>query len=149
MLEYPNIYALTADLGYLGFDKIRDDFPDRFLNTGASEQSLLDIAVGLALAGKTPICYSITPFLLFRPMETIRNYINNEKIPVILLGSGRGNEYHVDGWSHFCGDDKVFMERFTNIYSYWPETTEDMKYLLKDAIVNKKPTYINLTKENV
>lgn len=149
MSEFPDIVCLTGDLGYLGFDKIRDDYPDRFINTGASEQSMLDIAVGLAMQGKIPICYSITPFLIFRAFETIRNYINNEKIPVILLGSGRNDEYHIDGFSHYCGDDRDFIEHFENIRCFWPNTTEYMKYDLRNAIVERYPAYINLTKEKV
>jgi len=34
-----NIWLVTADLGYGMWDKIRNDFPERFLNTGASEQA--------------------------------------------------------------------------------------------------------------
>ena len=63
------IWLLTADLGYKLWDQIRDDFPDRYLNVGAAEQAMLDIACGLALEGKIPFCYSITTFLIYRPFD--------------------------------------------------------------------------------
>ena len=76
MKKNKNIWLVTGDLGYKMFDSIKDDFPDRFLNAGSSEQAMMGIAVGLALKGKIPFVYSITPFLLYRSFETIRNYIN-------------------------------------------------------------------------
>jgi len=144
MKENPKIWAITGDLGYKGFDRIRDEFPDRFLNAGAAEQAMLDISVGLALEGKIPVVYSITPFLLYRPFETLRTYINHEKIPVIMIGSGRGSDYEHDGFSHYAGDDKGFMDQFENIMSFWPEDADSMRYILEHAIDVKSPTYINL-----
>src|SRR5574343_6428 len=82
------IVLLTGDLGYGMWDKIRDTYSDRFFNVGSAEQLLIGSAVGLALENKIPICYSVTSFLLYRPFEFIRNYLNHEKIPVKLLGGG-------------------------------------------------------------
>lgn len=139
-----DIVALTGDLGYIGFDKIRNDFPDRFINCGASEQAMMGMAVGLALSGKIPVVYSITTFLLYRPFETIRNYINHEKIPVILIGSGRDKDYLHDGFSHWSEEDRRVMRIFKNIQSYWPQTKEEIPQLLADILSSGKPFYINL-----
>jgi len=144
MKKNKDIMILTGDLGYGMLDQIQKDFPNRFINVGASEQSLLDIGVGLALSGKIPVCYSITPFLLYRALETIRNYINHEKTPVILVGSGRDKDYTHDGFSHWAEEDKKIMGIFGNIKSYWPETKEDVARLTKEVIKGKAPVYINL-----
>lgn len=139
-----NIWLLTADLGYGYLDKIRSEFPDRFVNVGAAEQSLVGIGVGLALQGQIPILYSITPFLLYRPFETIRNYVNREKIPVKLVGSGRDRDYELDGFSHWAEEDKDVMSIFKNIEAYWPEKSDDIPELVRNMITNKNPFYINL-----
>ena len=144
MRKNRNIITLTGDLGYIGFDKIRNDFPDRFINCGASEQAMMGMAVGLALSGKIPVVYSITTFLLYRPFETIRNYINHEKIPVILIGSGRDKDYLHDGFSHWSEEDREVMRIFKNIQSYWPQTKEEIPQLLADVLSSGKPCYINL-----
>jgi len=137
-----NIILITADLGYGMLDKIRDTFPDRFYNTGAAEVAMMGIAVGLALKGKTPIVYSITPFLLYRPFEIIRNYINHEKIPVIMVGGGRNNDYDA-GISHDASDHEI-LKIFTNIKFIVPKNKEDFN--LKDIIDSNKPTYLNLSR---
>lgn len=144
MVKNQDIVTITGDLGYPLFNPHQEDFKDRFYNVGAAEQFMMDFAVGLALGGKIPVVYSITPFLLFRPFETLRTYINHEKIPVILIGSGRDDDYKHDGFSHYAGDDHDFLSHLENINSYWPETTEAMEKVLQQALVSGKPTYINL-----
>lgn len=147
MDENENIYALTGDLGYGGFDKIRDQFSNRFINCGAAEQAMLDIAVGLAYSGKIPVVYSITPFLFFRPLETIRTYINHEKLNVKLIGSGRDDDYKHDGWSHNASDINLLTTKskfLRNISSYWPEDKEEIPKLLSDILANDKPAFLSL-----
>lgn len=144
MVENPDIYVIAGDLGYAMFDSIREDFPERFINTGAAEQVAVGVACGLAEEGKTPFVYSITPFLLYRPFELLRNYLDHEQISVNLVGSGRDNDYRHDGFSHWAGDDKEFMQHFKNIQSVWPESKEDMEEVVKWCIENEGPKYVNL-----
>ena len=146
MKKNKNIYVVVNDLGYGMWDKIRKDFPARFINVGAAEQTLIGVGVGLALSGKIPIVYSITTFLLYRPFETIRNYIHYEKIPVKLIGSGRNKDYIHDGISHWAEEDKEIMAVLKNIKSYWPENTKEISKLVSKMLKNNKPYYINLTR---
>jgi len=147
MKKNKNIWLVSGDLGYKMFDMIRDDFPDRFLNAGSSEQAMMGIAVGLALKGKIPFVYSITPFLLYRSFETIRNYVNYENIPVKLIGGGRDKDYSHDGFSHWAEEDLEVMSLFSNINKRWPQTKEEIPNLIKEAIKLKIPYYINLRRE--
>lgn len=144
MLKNKNIWVITGDLGYGMFDKIKRDFPDRFINTGAAEQAMVGIGVGLALENKIPIVFSITPFLLYRPFETIRNYIHHESIPVKLIGGGRNKDYLHDGFSHWAKEDKQIMKVFSNIQAHWPEKKEDIPKVLESILFNNKPVYLNL-----
>lgn len=144
MAKNKDIWLLVGDLGYGMFDKIREDFPDRVVNAGAAEVGMMAIAVGLATEGKTPFVYSITPFLLYRPFEVIRNYVNGEEIPVKLIGSGRDRDYTHDGPSHWAEEDKEIMRLFTNILSFWPETKEEIPVLVNQMANNNRPSYLNL-----
>lgn len=146
MKENSAIYLICADLGYKVFDQLFVEFPERVINSGAAEQSALDVAIGLALDGKIPFVYSITPFLLYRPFEALRTYIDYEKIPVKLVGSGRNNDYKHDGFSHFAGDDKKFLNCLSHIKKSWPKTKEEIPYLLNNIISDGHPHYLNLTR---
>jgi len=139
-----DICFITADLGYKIFDNILKRFPDRAFNIGASEQLMLGMAVGLADSGKIPFVYSITPFLLYRPFEIIRTYLNHEKTNVKLIGSGRGSDYEHDGFTHFAGDDKEILSNFLNIQCFWPQAKEEVSSTIKTMIDIKGPCYLNL-----
>jgi transketolase len=146
MRKDDRIWVVTADMGYKMWDRVKMGFPKRFINAGAAEQVLVGIGVGLALEGKIPFLYSITPFLLYRPFETIRNYLNREKVPVKLVGSGRNRDYFHDGFSHWAEEDKQIMKILGNIRSRWPETKEELPGLVDEMINNPIPYYINLRK---
>ena len=139
MKQDKNIVLITADMGYLMFDKIRDELPDQFYNPGAAEQVTVTMAVGLALSGKIPVVYTITPFLIFRPFEAIKLYLDYENIPVILAGSGRGQDYAHEGFSHDASDHEI-MRKFRNIEFIVPEND----FNLKEIIYSGKPIYLNL-----
>lgn len=144
MIEDPQIWVVTGDLGYGMFDKIKRDFPDRFINVGAAEQAMMGVGVGLAIEGIIPVVYSITPFLLYRPFETIRNYLNRERIPVKLIGGGRDQDYGHDGFSHWSTEDRTAMRLFAGIDSLWPESKEEIPELLHRQLYHTGPTYLNL-----
>ena len=147
MVSNPDIIVLTGDLGFGMFDKIKEDFPDRFINCGAAEQAMLDIACGLALEGKIPFTYTITPFLL-RGYETIRTYINHEKIAVHMIGAGRDEDYGVDdGFSHTATDIKGLLDPFKNIEQHYPENKEDIPALLASIIKTNKPSFLSLRRK--
>jgi len=139
-----NIVVLTGDLGYGLWDRIRIDYSDRFYNVGSSEQLMLGIACGLAMEGKIPIVYSITPFLLYRPFEIIRNYLDHEKIPVKLVGGGRNQDYGYLGFSHWALDDKRIMSVFDNIVVSHPETDEELESMFSEFLYDDRPRYLNL-----
>lgn len=144
MLKDDDIWVIVGDLGYKMWDQIRAEFPKRFINAGASEQAMMGMAIGLALEGKIPVVYSITTFLLYRPFETIRNYINYERIPVKLIGSGRDKDYAHDGISHWAEEDREVLKIFNNIEGKWPSSSDDLPKIISEMLENKKPYYINL-----
>mgnify|MGYP003653904838 CR=1 FL=1 len=119
---------------------------DRFINAMSSEQLMMGMATGLALEGKIPVVYSITPFLLYRPFEFIRNYLDHEKIPVKLVGGGRNDDYGHLGFSHWATEDKEVMKCFKNITTLHPEDTDAMFKVFNEFIYTHTPQYINLKK---
>lgn len=140
------IMLICIDLGYHVFDQHFKDMPKQTVNTGACEQAAMDMAVGLTLAGRIPFVYSITPFLLFRPFETLRTYINHEKIPVQLVGSGRDKDYKHDGFSHDASDDTEILSTLKNIRQYRPATKDEVPTMVGSMIAKKEPAYINLSR---
>ena len=126
-------------------DDIFRDFPDRAINVGASEQLMIGLAVGLAYSGLEPVCYSITPFLLYRPFEMIRLYLDHENATVKLVGSGRDKDYGHDGFTHWAVDDvDICKVAFPKVRPYKPlKLTED---LVEEFLTRPGPAYLNLSR---
>lgn len=143
MEKNPDIWCLVGDLGYGGADKIRDDFPDRFYNCGASEFAMVGIACGLALEGKTVFIYTISSFYL-RAAEIIATYIDAEKIPVIMVGSGRDKNYLEDGRSHWAMNAQNFLNSLPNIRCAYPDSKEEAEKEFSEIIKNKQPVFLSL-----
>ena len=141
-LASPDIYVVTADLGYGVWDIFRQYVPDQYINVGAAEQAMLDVSCGLALAGKTAIAYTITPFFL-RGFETLRTYVAHEQLPIILAGSGRNKDYEVDGFSHDASDMQYILGTL-KIQQYYPSEPEDIPRILKQILEERKPAFLSL-----
>ena len=146
MVVNPDIYVITSDLGYGVFDKIKEDFPDRFFNCGASEQLMIGMAIGLVYQKKIPVVYSITSFLLCRPYELLRTYVNFENIGIKMVGGGRNKEYHVDGFSHFADDAENILDTLENIRRYVPSDLTNLKDEFYKFIYRPYPSFLSLSK---
>lgn len=144
MREDERIFLVIGDLGFGLFDQIRNEFPERVINTGAAEVCMMGVGVGLAMEGKIPFVYSITPFLLWRAAEVIRNYVSKEFIPVKMCGSGRNKDYSHDGWSHDASDDKTFLKCFSDIDCMWPENEQELMFFMNRMVDRDNPSYLNL-----
>lgn len=143
MYENKNIYFISAGLGWPRTDELKEKYPDRYIQVEASEQTALDIAVGLASEDKIPFVYTITPFF-YRGFETIRTYINKEKLHVILIGAGRDKDYKHDGFSHDASDIHEILNTQKNIIQYYPEDILEMKDNVGLAVSFNGPAFISL-----
>jgi transketolase len=147
MIDNDKVNVVTADLGFGILDMIKQTFPERFYNVGAAEQLMIGAAVGMAEEGLIPVCYSMSSFLLYRPFEFLRNYVNAENIPVKLIGSGRDKDYSHDGLSHWAHDDEQLLAVLPNIQIYKPKSIEELETIWPEFIYSDKPAYLNLTRK--
>lgn len=109
---------------------------------------MLGAAVGMAMENKIPVVYSITSFLLYRPFEYIRNYLDHEGWPVKLIGGGRDKDYGYLGFSHWAEEDKQVMSCLPNIDCYWPDSVDEMRLLASKYIKDtSSSSYFNLKRK--
>lgn len=118
MAEDQKIFFVSADFGSPVLDKIRADFPERFVNVGIAEQNLINISAGLALEGYTVFAYAIAPFITMRCYEQIRVSLallsEVRSMNVNLIGVGAGYSYVVSGPTHQCYEDLTLMRALPN-----------------------------------
>jgi len=138
------IVMLTGDLGYGVLDRIRDDYTNRFWNMGAAEQLAVGAGIGLALDGKIPFVYSITPFLLCRPFEWLRNYLQHEGVPVRLVGVGMDDDYKHFGISHEAFDARAVLGLFPRIRTHFPQDAAELPGIVSSMCSYCAPAFLSL-----
>lgn len=144
MDENPDVYIISVGLGWPRTDEFSTKYPQRFIQTEASEQTALDIAVGLAYSGKIPFVYTISSFY-WRGAETIRTYLNHENLPCVLIGAGVKEEYgEHDGFSHSATDMPKLFNIFKNFEQYYPDSKIELQTAINEALVYKTPNFINI-----
>jgi transketolase len=141
-----SLFILLGDLGYGLFDDLREKFPDRCINFGASEQLMIGAAAGMAMSGKIPICYSITPFLLYRPFECIRNYLQEEGLAVKLVGSGRDKDYKDAGYTHHSVEAESILNQLPRIEKFFPQDELQLTQQMNSFVYSKNPAFMSLRK---
>ena len=141
-----NIFLLTGDLGFSVFEDFAKEFPERFINCGVMEQSMISIAAGLALEGKKPYVYSIIPFLTMRPFEQIRNDICYQNANVKIIGIGAGFAYGALGSTHYAIEDIAILKSLPNITILSPADSIETKALTLQLHQKPGPAYMRLLK---
>ncbi len=143
-----NICALVADISPAGsMEKFRKKYPDRFINCGVAEQSMIGISAGLALKGMRPFCYTIATFALFRPFEFIRVDLGYQNLPVTVIGMGAGLIYSTLGGTHHSMEDIAIASSIPNMTVLAPCDPIEMKLAtIWCATKSKGPVYMRLGK---
>lgn len=140
------IFLLTADMGYSVFETFRDEFPDRFLNTGIAEQNTIGVAAGLASRGKIVFVYSIIPFVTMRCFEQVRLDLAYNFMNVKLVGVGAGLTYGPLGSSHHALEDIAIMRSLPDMTVLCPGDPIETRELIKRSYEYEGPVYIRLGK---
>lgn len=142
------IYVVVADISPAGsMEKFRKKYPDRFVNVGVAEQSMVGIASGLALKGKKVFTYTIATFSLYRPFEMIRDNICYHNLPVTIVGMGAGTIYHNLGGTHMTVEDISVARSLPNFSVLSPADPYELEKCVDYCAKNKKsPIYLRIGK---
>ena len=148
MRDDESIFFTCADFGSPVLDKIREQFPERFINVGIAEQNLINVSAGLAIEGYKVFAYAIAPFITMRCYEQIR--VSLALLSVVrpmnvnLIGVGAGYSYVVSGPTHQCYEDLTIMRALPNFRIFSPADHISAAALYDDCIERNGPKYLRL-----
>ncbi len=142
-----DVVVVTADVGdatrarYFG-----ERFPDRYFNVGISEQNMVGVATGLALAGYKPYAVAFSMFLM-RAWEQIRNSPCRLGIPVRLVGTHSGFSDAYDGASHQSLEDLALMRVLPGMVVIAPSDSCETYEAVLQTVDSRAPVYIRVGRE--
>jgi transketolase len=138
------IWLLTGDLGFSVFERFREQFPDRFVNTGVAEQNMTGVAAGLALSGKVVFTYSIANFPTLRCLEHLRNDVCYHDLDVKVVAVGGGLIYGPLGYTHHAVEDLAIVRTLPNITVVAPGDPVEARLATRALAQRKGPAYLRL-----
>lgn len=138
-----NLVLLTGDVEQ-AMDEYKKRFPNRFFNLGLCEQTMIGISAGMALEGLRPVVYSITPFILERPFEQLKIDIDQQNVPVVLIGYA---DYPTHGPTHRPLNAEGLTAIFENIKSYFPKNSAETRSAMIEAYESNGPAFIGLKRD--
>jgi len=143
----PKVFIIVADISpAASMVPYREDFPERFINVGVSEQSMISLCTGLALRGCRPFAYTIAPFTIYRPFEHIRVELCYQNLPVTLVGVGAGAAYSVAGSTHNAIEDIAVMSALPNMSIIAPCDPLELQDAVWSIVKHTGPVYLRLGK---
>lgn len=144
--EDPSVFLIVGDLGFSVIEGFAAQFPDRFLNVGVAEQTMLGVAAGLAAFGYKVFVYSIANFPTVRCLEQIRNDVCYHDRSVTVVSVGGGLSYGNLGYTHHAIEDLALMRALPNMRVLSPGDPVEARALTRYAVEHPGPAYLRLGK---
>jgi transketolase len=142
----PRILYVGSDPSAGEADKMRADFPERFLIEGISEANVIGMAAGLAMEGYVPYVNTIATFLTRRCYDQVAVDLCLHELPVRLIANGGGLVYAPLGPTHQAIEDIAIMRALPNMAVVVVADAEEMKRFMEQSADWPGPIYIRLAR---
>jgi transketolase len=136
---------LLADISAQLFKKLLQDYPERALNLGILEQTLISVAAGMALEGYIPIVHSIVPFLVERPFEQLKDDFCYQRLGGNFISIGASYDYSTEGMTHHGSGDIQILRSLPGMHIIVPGTALEFDALFRQSYASGSPTYYRLS----
>ncbi|MDO5015725.1 MAG: 1-deoxy-D-xylulose-5-phosphate synthase [Eubacteriales bacterium] len=139
------VCAITAAMAQgTGLADFEIKFPERFFDTGITEQHAVSLGAGLSLAGKKVFVALYSTFSQ-RAVDQILHDVCLENLPVCFL-LDRAGEVGADGETHQGLYDISIFSSFPNLQLFAPADGRDLELLIEEALKTNIPMMIRYPK---
>ena len=146
----PDVVAITADVQTSDFSYLFGDaFPERYINVGIAEMCLIDVAVGLANAGKVPFANTFAVFMASRAFEPVLTHLAYGGANVKLMAGYSGISPQMEGPTHHAITDLAVMRVLPNMTVVSPADATAMRKLLPQVRAWPGPVYYRFSRQEV
>jgi len=116
--------------------------PERAINVGIMEATMVGVAAGFALEGFHPIAHSIGPFIAERPFEQLKLDFGYQGLGGTFVAIGGSYDYSTEGGTHHAPGDVAAMLSIPGMEVLVPGHGYEVEPLLREVYANGRPTYL-------
>jgi transketolase len=136
------VAVVLAEISTSYFERAIAAHPDRVINVGIMEQTMVGVAAGFAMEGFHPIAHSLSPFMAERPYEQVKLDFGYQGLGGTFVGVGGSYDYASSGGTHHAPADAGVMLGIPGMEVLIPGHGDEMDALLRSTYGNGRPTYI-------
>ena len=146
----PDVVVVTSDSRGSGkLSGFAEALPDRVVEVGIAEQTLVGVAAGLASGGRKPFAVSPASFLTARALEQIKNDVAYSGQPVRLVGISAGVSYGALGSTHHSTHDLAALRAIPGLAIVVPADNHEARAAARAAYASTGPVYVRVGKRPV
>ena len=142
------VVNILGDIGVFSFRKSMEKFPNRVINIGILEQSMIGIAAGLSKQGLIPFVHTIAPFMVERALEQLKIDFGYQELGGNFVSVGASSDYSALGCTHHCPGDISILLTIPGFELFVPGTTMELTQAIESSYANNLPTYYRISEIN-
>ena len=120
-------------------------FPNRVINIGILEQSMIGIAAGLSKQGLIPFVHTIAPFMVERALEQLKIDFGYQELGGNFVSVGASSDYSALGCTHHCPGDISILLTIPGFELFVPGTAKELTQAIESSYANNLPTYYRIS----
>ncbi len=145
-----DVVVVTSDSRGSGkLSGFAQELPERIIEVGIAEQTLVGAAAGLASAGRKPFAVSPACFLTARSLEQIKTDVAYSGQPVRLVGISAGVSYGALGTTHHSTHDIAVLRAIPGVTIIVPADNHEARGAALAAHASAGPVYVRIGKRPV
>src|SRR3990170_6447665 len=134
----PNLLVLIGDISHFILQPFAKACPGRFYNIGICENTIVNMAAGLSKVGFYPVVHTISPFIIERSFEQIKDDFGYQRVGVNIVTVGSAFDYGGLGCTHHCYGDFAMLKTIEGTEIIYPGSPLEFNLLFKQTYKNGK-----------
>jgi len=146
----PHLAVFDADLsGSTRTAMFGQKFPDRFYNVGVMEPTMMSMAAGMSLGGRTVFASTFAVFAAGQAYNFVRQSICYNRANVKIVATHGGLLVGGDGGTHQIVEDIGLMRGLPGMTVIVPADAPTTRSATRAVAEREGPAYVRLTRENL
>ena len=138
----PRVAVVLAEISVDRFARAMRTAPDRVINVGIMEQTLVGVGAGFAMEGFHTIVHTMAPFLVERPFEQVKLDFGYQGLGGTLASVGAPYDYGTEGGTHHSPGDVALILTVPGSEVLVPGCAAELDTLLRATYANERLTYL-------